>query len=69
MRNWKTEDVWAFIITVLTDMLDIIETWNVKWVHMTFYNGISFIKYGLIILLKDKTTKIYWVQLKMYYNL
>ena len=23
-----------------------------------FYNGISFIKYGLIILLKDKTAKI-----------
>ena len=58
-RNKKTEIVLISIITVLTDMLDIIYTWNVKWVQISFTYGILFIKYGWIIMLKNKTTKIY----------
>ena len=58
-RNKKTEIVLISIITVLTDMFDIIYTWNVKWVQISFTYGILFIKYGWIIMLKNKTTKIY----------
>ena len=39
-RNKKTEDVLTSIIKILTDMFNSIFTWNVRWVQMSFYNGI-----------------------------
>ena len=63
-RNKKTEDVLASIITVLTDIINFILICNLKWVQISFYNRVSFMKYGWIVLLKDKTTKICQVHSK-----